>query len=109
MTDDFMIGYIEKAKKRPKVGLSDAGHIILECSNCLCPLCDVWITLKEVPVVSEIYAICPYCNDKSFPKTVNGSFHLGATDYSVIDTIQEDTHGQFVVQCAIGEKKWQMK
>lgn len=50
----------------PPVGLTDGGHVILRCSNCDRPLCDVFITLPNAkdrsgnPYQWRVRATCAY-------------------------------------------------
>lgn len=64
--------------------ITDGEHVILRCSNCNRKLVDVWITSPEEVVTSTVLAKCGYCGDKSFEKKIKGSFHIGATDESLI-------------------------
>lgn len=57
-------------ERRPE-GLSDQGHIILECSSCGKPLIDIWV-VKADPMERTYRAQCCYCGDRSFQKTVSG-------------------------------------
>jgi hypothetical protein len=60
--------------------IKDNGHIILTCSNCGKNLVDVWSTHADIPVVTKLIARCCFCEDQSFPKEINGVFHVGAAN-----------------------------
>ncbi len=88
------LGEIRESDERdiptdPK-GLKDAGHFIIECSNCLKPLVDLWLTrpgerirykdgkeIKTLNVVWKVQATCCYCGDHSFVQEIQGGFHSG--------------------------------
>lgn len=97
---------VTKATKKTKIGLEDGGHIILECSNCLCPLVDVFVTSPKMDVSIDVVAHCYKCKDKSFIKKIKGGFHPGGTDYSVITNINLDNPEVAEFFTAKGEKEW---
>lgn len=89
---------------KPK-NLVDGEHVILECSNCGCPLVDLWVVMPHSKITFEYQAGCPHCGDKSFKKTVSGKLHTGYTDYTFFkETKMEDNTVFF--EMSKGEKPW---
>lgn len=90
-------------------GIQDGGHILIECSNCQCPLVDVWITRphEESKYIFEKIR-CPWCLDYSFQKEVKGGFHLGYTEYcEPFEYSMDENRIKIVV--LDGENKWTKK
>lgn len=87
-------------------GIQDGGHILIQCSNCECPLVDVWITRPHEEVVYTFEKIkCPYCKDWSYKKEVKGGFHIGYTEYcEPFECSMDDNKIKVVV--LDGEKIW---
>jgi hypothetical protein len=67
----------ELVDKKQGQWLENAGKIILSCSNCDRHLAQILITKPDVPLTTELIATCPYCDDKSVPRTVDGAFYIG--------------------------------
>ena len=70
--------------------LTDGEHVPVKCSNCNKLLCEAWITQPEFEMTSFITAYCPFCGDKSFKVKVEGAFHLGHTEHTTIDHMEQD-------------------
>jgi|SRR6185312_13670527 len=87
----------------PNPNISDGGHVILECSNCGCPLVDFFITGPQNKVETIAKCNCPYCGDSSFEKIIKGTFHLGCTAFTAIDSI-DSTENRIQVTAVKGEK-----
>lgn len=68
---------VEQRAERELIGLVDAGHNIIYCSNCGAPLIDIWITNPKINMQIKIQAICGHCGDHSFVREINGQFHYG--------------------------------
>lgn len=82
---------ISGPRARAIVGLKDGGHVLLRCSNCNKPLCDIFVTQpgKKMPGTNEpfewrVRARCCYgCkNHEGKPETsyiekIIGLYHLG--------------------------------
>ena len=64
------------------------------CSNCDAPLAE----FLEKPTSSsestvearKIRAMCPHCGDASFTKEIFSDFYLGATEYTAIESLEEE-------------------
>lgn len=54
--------------------------VVLECSNCKAPLCEV-IIAKENDETHKVVAECCFCGDKSFVKTIAGRLVYSSTEY----------------------------
>jgi len=54
--------------------------VLLECSSCRAPLCEV-IIAKENNETHKVVAHCCFCNDKSFKKTIGGRLVYSSTEY----------------------------
>jgi hypothetical protein len=80
----------EEVPDRGTQGLSNAGHVILTCSNCRAALMDVWRTRPHEPHVWKLRATCPFCGDHSFTTEVRGGFHQGGFALSKDDEPDED-------------------
>jgi predicted RNA-binding Zn-ribbon protein involved in translation (DUF1610 family) len=89
--EDFDKLYAEQGDGAIASYLEDGEHVIIQCSNCRKTLADVWITQPDFELKSEIVAHCPFCGDKSFKTTVQGAFHLGHTDKTTIDHVEQET------------------
>lgn len=106
---DFEEIYAKQGEGAINSYLTDGKHEIVHCSNCGKHLVDVWITQPDFEMTSEIVAECPYCGDKSFPKKVEGSFHLGHTDDTTIDHMENkldlDDEGKLLQKVFLKVKK----
>jgi len=60
-----------------KLGFKDCGHVILKCSNCQKPIFSLWIIDKNASLEANYKATCPYCNGKSYTKTIKGRITTG--------------------------------
>ncbi len=72
------------------------------CSNCEAPLAEF---LKR-PGESEpqkIKALCPHCGDASFTKEIFSQFYIGATEYTAIDSLEEND-GVLVIKTTRGKE-----
>jgi hypothetical protein len=69
--------------------LTDGKHVFITCSSCRKKLCDIWITQPQLEVHTKIIATCDYCGDKSYETDIDGKFHVGITDDSNIDDVQQ--------------------
>lgn len=69
----------EESVERPEsYGLSDGGHVYLDCSNCRARLVDIWVTRPHLTnLVARFKARCPFCQDWSFEQEVVGGFVYG--------------------------------
>ena len=63
-------------------------HIFLQCSSCQEDLVDIWITKPDVSLKTKMVASCCFCDNKSFSKVIDGSFHLGVTEKTNISTCE---------------------
>jgi hypothetical protein len=89
-------------------GLKDGGKTILNCKNCEAPLAEVWITLPDDKIFTEILAECPHCKSKSFKKKFYGAYHLGHTEYTTM--IDFKLEGDVLtIQTAKGGNQWKHK
>ena len=52
----------------------DADHVYMECSNCRKKLADILITNPDLDQTWQVEVNCPFCGDKSYRKTIKGSF-----------------------------------
>jgi len=79
------------------------------CSNCDAPL----VEFLEKPASSsestvetrKIKAMCPHCGDASFTKEIFSDFYLGATEYTAIESLEEES-GVIIIQ-TIKAKKYE--
>ena len=62
----------------------------IECSNCEAPLAEVWVHNPEVNRNTKFKVYCPHCDDWSFQKEAKGEFYLGGTQYTSIESIEEE-------------------
>lgn len=61
----------------------DKPKVLLECSSCQAPLCEIIIVKNEPPKEYRIYAECCFCGDKSFTKKVVGRLVYSSTEYAI--------------------------
>jgi hypothetical protein len=88
-------------------GLKDGGIVTLQCKLCDAPLVDVWVTLPDETMITEIVAKCPHCNGQSFSKKFSGSYHLGHTNFTTM--IDFEMKGDVLtVLTAKGGQKWKV-
>ena len=75
--------------------------ILLNCSNCRAPLCEIWTTESYLEKPIKISVDCPHCEDKSFEKTIKEKFFMGSTEFTDIEQIEtiEDSDS-FLIQTA---------
>lgn len=52
-------------------------EITICCSNCDLPIGGVFIMDAEAPVVTKMRVKCPFCNDYSFWKNIQGVYSFG--------------------------------
>ncbi len=100
---------INPPRDRETKGVVDGPHIILECSACGVPLVDCWITKPNFDIETKIQAECPYCGDHSFEETINGGFHLGITDHTILIDQIIDENNKVFIETAKGAKPWPNK
>lgn len=99
----------EELKSTP---LDDGGHVIIECSNCGTPLCDIWIIRPTLKIKSEIIAQCCFCKDQSFTHHIDGQFNLGHVDGCAIantemDDVYKDEDDVFIQKILIKTAKYE--
>lgn len=59
------------------IGLTDGGHNILSCGDCLKKLADVWVIQPETSLKAKYWANCPYCGGKSYKVELKGMVCFG--------------------------------
>ena len=62
--------------------------MILRCSNCLKPLCEIIKGEKPLEEEISVTATCPYCGDKSMPQWFDKK--ISASPYTVLDNAYPD-------------------
>ena len=84
-----------------------SGDFTFLCSNCDAPLAEF---LEKPASVSEptveakkIRALCPHCGDASFTKEIFSNFYLGATEYTAIESLDEED-GIIIIQTIKAKK-----
>ena len=90
---------ITKGKREPK-GLKDRGKVRLECADCGRALMEFQITRNNAdmveldgspgPVTTVVQAKCGLCGGKSYRRTIEGQFHYGPADDSLLCEYEED-------------------
>lgn len=80
---------VEVADK-PSSGLTDGGHIYIDCSNCNAALMDIWRSRPNESHTWKLRASCPFCGDKSFIVEVKGGFHPGGFGVTKEDDDSDD-------------------
>ena len=96
MQPKFTAKNYEAKDIKPKVGLVDGGHTILECSSCGRSLIDIFHTQPKAidprtgkPFEWKMQAICCFCKDHSDVVEIKGKFKLGG-----YGKIKEDDESQ---------------
>ncbi len=77
---------------KDKKGLENYQKIIGECADCGTPLLEFWVTISNEtlikrgidPITNKILVKCGICGGRSYIKTVNGSFHVGAASDDIV-------------------------
>ena len=90
---------ITKGKREPK-GLKDRGKVRLECADCGRALMEFQITRSNEdiaaldnspgPVTTVVQANCGLCGGKSYQRTIEGQFHYGPADDSLLCEYEEN-------------------
>lgn len=70
--------------------MSQTEDFTFVCSNCEAPLAECWLKEKQSDA-KKLKAECPHCGDQSFVKEVSSEFFLGSTDYTCIDSLEEES------------------
>ena len=90
---------ITKGKREPK-GLKDRGKVRLECADCGRALMEFQIVRNNAdmvkldgspgPVMTVVQAKCGLCGGKSYQRTIEGQFHYGPADDSLLCEYEEN-------------------
>tara|TARA_X000001036_G_scaffold373261_1_gene361077 strand:+ start:757 stop:1017 length:261 start_codon:yes stop_codon:yes gene_type:complete len=70
---------------------TDGEAILVKCSNCECPIAEVW-KLEEKTDTKKLRFICGQCGDHSFDIEVNCKFYFGSTEYCAIGEIEDNNN-----------------
>ena len=65
---------IDSKQDKPRYPIQDFGNKEFRCSNCGAKIAELKILSEDPKIESYIKARCPYCDDQSFVKVVQGKF-----------------------------------
>lgn len=85
---------MDKINYEYREDIKEPDLIILQCSSCSKKLLEVFIT-GDGPV-SQLVAQCPYCGDRSFVKTITGTFKYATANELFIKDIVYNNKIHFI-------------